>query len=137
LNRSEFKKLAKIRLREAEALFATKNYSGAYYLCGYVVECGLKACIAKQTKRYEFPDKRLADDSWTHDLTKLVKTAELLGSLDQETKVDPIFSNNWNTVKDWSEQSRYKKNSNAEAISLITAITDEFHGVLKWIEQHW
>jgi len=33
-------------------------FDGAYYLAGYAVECALKACIAKGTQRFEFPDKR-------------------------------------------------------------------------------
>jgi len=33
-------------------------FDGAYYLAGYAVECAIKACIAKGTRRYEFPDKR-------------------------------------------------------------------------------
>ena len=56
LNRSILKQLAKARLREAEALLASGHNSGAYYLAGYVIECGLKAVISKDTKRYDFPD---------------------------------------------------------------------------------
>jgi hypothetical protein len=46
---------------------------GAYYLAGYAVECALKACIAKETKRYEFPDKKRVDSSYSHNLDLLVK----------------------------------------------------------------
>ena len=137
MNRNEFKKLAKIRLKEAEALLATKNYSGAYYLFGYVIECGLKACIAKQTKRYEFPDLKVAQASWTHDLKKLVKTAGLETDLDQEIRNDVIFEANLRIVLEWSEESRYQTNRKEEAYDLYSAITDHLHGVLKWIEQHW
>jgi HEPN domain-containing protein len=137
INRNELKKLARLRLKEAEALLVTGNYSGAYYFCGYVVECGLKACIAKQTKRYDFPDKKIVNDSWTHDLIKLVKTASLDLILNQEIRSDPAFSDNWDTVKDWSEESRYQQYSNAQANGIYTAITDNLHGVLRWIEQYW
>src|SRR5919106_3680906 len=40
--------------------------SGAYYLAGYAVECGLKACIAKQVRRHEFPDRTTVNQSHTH-----------------------------------------------------------------------
>ncbi|MEK7395464.1 MAG: HEPN domain-containing protein [Candidatus Poribacteria bacterium] len=137
MNRNSLKKLATIRLKEAEALLATKNYSGAYYLSGYAVECALKACIAKKTKRYDFPDRNLANDSWTHNIIKLADTAGLMDSLEHEIKLDPIFKNNWNIIRDWSEQSRYQIHSKTKAYSIYFAITDGSHGVLKWIEQHW
>ena len=137
MNRNSLRKLAMIRLKEAEALLATRNYSGAYYLSGYAVECALKACIAKKTKRYDFPDLRTAQASWTHDLEKLVKTADLSNSLDQEIGSDPIFYNNWNIIRGWSEQSRYQIYSKTKAFELYSAIADDQHGVLKWIDQHW
>lgn len=137
MNRNEFKKLAKIRLKEAEALLATKNYSGAYYLFGYVIECGLKACIAKQTKRYEFPDKNIANLVWTHDLEKLVNSAGLKSSLDLKSTNNNDFAKYWGIVKDWKEESRYQTHGKEKAYDLYNAIVDDLHGVLKWIEQHW
>ncbi len=77
MNRQDFQNLELIRLQEAKVLFQNGHYSGAYYLSGYVVECALKACIAKYTKEFDFPDKQLAIDSHTHDLIKLVKNAKL------------------------------------------------------------
>ena len=50
MNRADFQKLAEIRLEEAATLLNAGKFDGAYYLSGYAVECGLKACIAKQTK---------------------------------------------------------------------------------------
>ena len=45
--RQELKKLAKIRLLEAKALFDKGLYDGACYLAGYVVALALKARICK------------------------------------------------------------------------------------------
>lgn len=71
MNRSDFKKLAVLRLKEAKVLLDNKCYEGAYYLAGYAVECALKACIAKNTKRFEFPPKpKFVQDLYQHDLTK-------------------------------------------------------------------
>jgi len=39
VNRNEFREISAIRLREARVLFKNGDYDGAYYLCGYVVEC--------------------------------------------------------------------------------------------------
>lgn len=42
---------------------------------GYAIECALKSCVAKQVKRYDFPDKKIANEAFTHDLEKLMKVA--------------------------------------------------------------
>ena len=111
MNRNDLRELALIRLREARVLLENGNYDGAYYLCGYVVECGLKACIAKQTRRYDFPDRGTVNASYTHNLAKLVKIAGLEPTFDRETRADRRFEVNWSTVKDWLEESRYEKHS--------------------------
>lgn len=59
MNRGDFKEIACIRFEEAKVLLDNQRYDGAYYLSGYVIECDLKACIAKQVKEFEFPDKKL------------------------------------------------------------------------------
>lgn len=137
MNRNDLKELALIRAREAQVLLENGNYEGAYYLCGYVVECGLKACIAKQTRRYDFPDKKTVDESYTHDLAKLIKIAGLGPALDGEFRKAPSFEVNWSTVKDWAEASRYEKHDSKEAQNLYSAVADRRHGVLQWIKRHW
>jgi len=77
MNRNDLKRLAKIRLTEAKTLLDNSNYDGAYYMSGYIVECGLKACFAKKTKKYDFPDKKATNKIYTHDLEELVKLAGL------------------------------------------------------------
>jgi HEPN domain-containing protein len=137
MNRKDLIELTKIRLREARALLKNRNYDGAYYLFGYVVECGLKACIAKQTKKHDFPNKITVNQSYTHDLTQLVKVAGLELALDLEMKRNPKFERNWAVVKDWSEDSRYEKHTDKEAQDLYSAIVDIKDGVFKWIKHHW
>jgi hypothetical protein len=104
----------------------------AYYLAGYSVECALKACIAKATQRYEFPEKKRVNASHTHDVGELVKVAELQDELLAAAKADPLFRKHWNDVQEWSEQSRYDKHSVQGARALIEAVGDRNHGVLKW-----
>ena len=137
MNRSDFVKLARLRLREARVLLANGKHEGAYYLCGYAVECALKACIAKHTRRHEFPDRKIVNDSYTHDLTKLVKVGGLEPDLDQRQRVDPVFQAYWSVVRDWTEESRYEHHSSTEARDLYKAVTSRKHGVLPWIRQHW
>ena len=122
---------------EARHLLQGGHASGAYYLAGYSVECAIKACIARKTERYEFPDLRTVSASYTHDLEKLIKVAGLSSRLESDAQVEPGFAVNWRTVKDWSEQSRYEVRPLAEAENLVSAIGDPRHGVLKWLRQHW
>ena len=93
--------------------------------------------LAKQTKRYDFPDKRKVSDSYSHDLESLVKTAGLKSELDAAVSSDPEFERRWATVKEWSEASRYETHNRLKAQSLYDAITHPAHGVLLWIERFW
>ncbi len=137
MTRNDFKQLAKVRLRESRVLLQAKCYSGAYYLCGYVIECGLKACIAKSTRRFEFPDKQKAASSYSHELGKLLGVAELTQIFDQEVKANAAFEENWKLVKDWTEASRYEIKTEQKARELYQAVTDPNNGVLQWIKQYW
>lgn len=137
MNRNDFRELALMRLSDARVLLKNGHYEGAYYLCGYVVECALKACIAKQTRRHDFPDKKTVEASYTHVLSDLVKTAGLGVDLDKEMNINQHFADNWDIVKDWSEVSRYEKHGELETRDLYYAVTDSKHGVLRWIRQHW
>ena len=137
MNRKDFQAIARIRLEEARLLLSSGLYDGAYYLSGYVIECALKACIARKTRTHDFPDRRTVNDSYTHDLATLVRVAGLQGELESEMKVGPAFAVNWGTVKDWNEESRYVAWSQREAQGLYSAIVDRRHGVLRWLRRHW
>ncbi|MGB3266368.1 MAG: HEPN domain-containing protein [Microcoleus sp.] len=136
MNRRDLQNIALTRLKEVEVLLTNRQYSGAYYLSGYIVECALKACIAKQTHKFDFPDKKTVIDSYTHDLAKLVKVAKLDAEL-TSLLGDPNFPPRWALVKDWSEESRYEKHNKQKAVDVYSAITDPNHGVLQWLQQHW
>lgn len=111
---------------------------GAYYLVGYAVECALKACIAKRTREFDFPDKKAVTQSWTHDLEDLLKAAELLADLRDEARRNQVLENNWKVATDWSEEDRYRLEiSDAEASGLLDACFDETNGVIPWIEKRW
>ena len=81
MNRQQLQDLSNLRKREAKSLFDNGLYQGAYYLMGYSVECALKACVAKQTNRYDFPDKEPTRQVYTHSLEKLVALAGLKAKL--------------------------------------------------------
>jgi len=137
LNRRRLIELAQIRQHDAKLLLKGRRYSGAYYLCGYVVECGLKACVAKQTHRHDFPDKDTVLGSYTHSLTQLVGIAGLKQELDNESVSDKSFEQNWAIVKEWKENSRYQKHTRQDAEALYEATANNKHGVMQWIRRHW
>jgi HEPN domain-containing protein len=136
VDRRDLQALSKARLIEAKALLKLGLNDGAYYLAGYAVECALKACIAKGSQRHEFPDKRRADASYSHNLRDLIRVADLDAHLKRATQ-DASFRENWRIAQGWSEQSRYKKHGREAAGALVAAIGDRHHGVIAWIKQHW
>jgi hypothetical protein len=137
VNRKELQSLANIRLREAQVLLKAGEYSGAYYLAGYAIECGLKACIAKHTKRHDFPDKKLVNDSYTHVLAMLVKLAHLEQDRLNLAQNDPPFRKNWDLVTLWSEKSRYSMYQELDCRDFLDAVANKNHGVMPWIRQRW
>lgn len=137
MNRSQLQQLAEQRVRDAEALLDAGHWSGAYYLAGYAVECGLKACIAKLTNQYDFPRKDIALKSYTHNLEALLRVAELKVQFAAAVSVNPNFEANWQVVKDWREDARYAPWTEFDARTLFNAITDSTDGVLPWIQGHW
>jgi HEPN domain-containing protein len=137
MTRNDLRRLARIRLKEAGILLREGCYDGAYYLAGYAAECALKACIAKATRRCEFPDLEKVRDSYTHKLLVLVKVAGLSAMLDAERSGDSAFEVNWTTAKDWSEDARYAEHGEKQARDLYRALTNKKPGVMRWIRQHW
>ena len=138
-NRTQFQQLADVRVAEAEALIAKGLWAGAYYLAGYAVELGLKACILARVERTGiiFKEKRFSEDCWTHDIEKLLGLADLKTARDTDAPAGSQRAQHWATAKDWNEASRYELTSQAKAEALLKAITDQTDGVLTWIRQLW
>jgi HEPN domain-containing protein len=138
MNREKLQDIARERLKDARILLRHRNWSGAYYLAGYAIECGLKACIAKRVRRFDFPDKRTVTDSHTHDLEQLVRVAGLRQQLSQDMASSKPLELNWAVVKDWAESARYELDtSQAEANDLYRAISRRSNGVMSWLRLHW
>jgi len=136
LTRRDFQRLAELRAREAGALLRPRNPIGAYYLAGYAVECALKACIAKQTRRHEFPPKpKDVHELYTHDLESLLKLAGLQKQFDSDVAMNPALAKNWGVVKGWDEESRYRS-TGLNGKDLHAAVVGP-EGVLLWIKQRW
>jgi len=134
--RREFQQLARMRLNDARLLMRGGNTEGAYYLAGLAVECAVKACIAKNTKRHDFPPSPSAvKDIYTHNLVKLLGAARLQAALDADMRVNSSLNKNWAVVKDWDIGSRYlTKGLNARDLYRAVAGRD---GVMQWLRQRW
>jgi len=131
--------LAEERIRDSAALLTASQWSGAYYLAGYALECALKSCVLHHVEQSGiiFDDKRFSEKCWTHDLELLVKLANLDVSRGAAIQADPELGKNWLIAKDWSELSRYRLSTQQQSQLLYNAINDRTHGVLRWIKQNW
>ena len=137
MNRADLQTLADIRVLDAKALLDADRYPAAYYLVGYAVECALKACVAKQIREHDFPDKQLILDSYTHNIEQLLRISGLKDKFDAQIAAK-AFEVNWTTVKDWNESSRYDGTiTEVKARDLFNAVTDEETGVLTWLKTVW
>jgi hypothetical protein len=74
---------------------------------------------------------------YTHDLGKLVRLADLERVLRARISSCDTFNDHWLTVKQWNEESRYERWTQADAERLHRAITDRRHGVMRWLREHW
>lgn len=130
--------LAEVRIQEARILLDAASYPGSYYLAGYAIECALKACIAKETKEHDFPDKDIVNKSWTHKLVDLLKLAQLEGKLLKDMKSNKDLETFWAIIVNWEEKKRYELSlTREEASSLCDAVSDPTNGVLQWLKTWW
>lgn len=138
MNRLEFQKISGIRLREARLLLKSGHFQGAYYLLGYSIECALKACISKQFKKHDFPDKKVVNDSYTHDLEKLLRISGLKTKLDADGASNPSLAVNWAVIKDWNECYRYEASVPESVVrDCYSACTARKNGLLPWLKKEW
>lgn len=108
LTRNELRRIAREKVKDAEALFNAGRYEGAVYICGYAVEIALKARICKTLKWADFP-------STTGEFNRLEKYKPfkvhslnlLLSYSGIEDKIRNNFFTEWSLISTWDPQSRY------------------------------
>ena len=137
LSRANLQGIAEARLSDASLLLIHRRFSSAYYLSGYAVELALKACVSRQFRQDEIPDKVLIKRVLTHQFPELVSLAGLASELKGEQEVDPAFQANWGIVNEWESDSRYDMIDAISAQQMLKAIADDQHGVMQWIRRHW
>jgi HEPN domain-containing protein len=140
MNRLEWQKLAERWLVDAKRLLDEHRWSASYYLAGYAVECGLKACILKRLvaeSEVIFESRRFSENCWTHDLAELVKLAGLEPARVVDVAANVVLKENWVTALTWSEKARYKTVSHHLAKKLYAAVANKPNGVMQWIKGRW
>lgn len=140
MTRAQWQRMAGERVRDVAALLKLRRWSAAYYLAGYAVECGLKACVVAYVKKHIeviFRERRFSEKCWTHDFEELLKLGQLTARRDTDVAADPALQRNWLVVKNWSEAARYERKTRIDAEGLYRAVTDPGSGVLPWIRNHW
>ena len=139
MNRAQLQQLAEDRILDAERLLTGARWAGAYYLAGYAVECGLKACIMVhvQATGAIFLDKKYSEKCWTHDLKDLLALANLAPTLAADASANSALAANWAIVKDWKEISRYEQKTQTDAQAMYDAIANNSDGILPWIRIRW
>jgi len=109
MDRAQLQQLAELRVQDAEALLTVSRWDAAYYLLGYAIECALKACVAKQFRLHEVPDKELVNSFYTHSFDRLLAISGVKSNLEIRRKVD----------------TRYE------------AVTNSATGILPWLKTQW
>lgn len=140
MNRLQWQQIAEQWLVDAKALLDGHRWPAAYYLAGYAVECGLKACILARvaaSPEVLFEDRKFSEKCWTHGVLALVELAGLEAAREADARANPAFRRNWQFVKDWSERARYSPTTHQKAKKLYSAITDTANGVMPWIRNRW
>jgi HEPN domain-containing protein len=114
ISRTELRKIARGRLRDAEVLLHFRRYDGAVYLCGYAVECALKARICRTLRWPEFPSTRGEFQNLqtfkTHDLDLL------LGLTGREARIKTRLLYEWSVIAQWDPEVRYKPMGSAKRV---------------------
>jgi hypothetical protein len=103
--RADLRRIARARLRDAEALCRAGRYDGATYLCGYAVELSLKARICRTLRWAGFPHTRKEFESYqsfkVHNLETLLRLSGVEG------KITTVHAASWSAVVYWNPESRY------------------------------
>lgn len=137
ITKADLEALADTRLGDAVYLFQATRYSAAYYLAGYAVELGIKACIAGLFQANVIPEKGFVNAVYSHKLDELLGLAGIKKQLQDDMKNDAVLSAAWGVASKWNETSRYEMWDQFAAASMIRAVGDENHGVLQWLKKHW
>jgi len=136
LPRGTLQRLAIAKVEDARLLFENGRFSNAYYLYGYGIELGLKACIARQMVAETVPDKAVLRGFLDHEIAKLVGLAGLADLLRIERE-NPEFDVRWAIVSEWSVEARYDMVDAVSATAMKDAVENAKFGIMEWLKRYW
>lgn len=137
LKKADLEQLAQVRLDDAMLLFRHDRSSSAYYLAGYAVELALKAVAATLFHSNAIPSKGIVNAIHTHRLEDLLTSVGLKQAHREEVARRPEFGAAWTVAARWTSESRYAAWDPNATESLIEAISNQDHGVFRWVKLHW
>jgi hypothetical protein len=98
----------------------------------------VQSLYSSSVSRIRFPDRKVVNDSYVHDLTKLLNVSRLTKLHREEADQNDAFAKNWGVVQEWSEASRYNATvTETTATGLFLATTDPTNGVLTWLKKYY
>jgi len=97
--------LALARLKDSKILCSEERYDGSVYICGYVIESGLKLRICKTLNWVGYPSTNREFNDFksfkTHNLDVLLALSGI------EEKVKTQFLTEWSSTAIWDPEARY------------------------------
>lgn len=101
----ELENISRDRLEDAKALYQAGRYDGAFYICGYAVELGLKKkiCVTLGWMGYPSTEKEFnrLKSFKTHDLDMLLHFSGIENQIKSEVFME------WSIVVTWDPEMRY------------------------------
>ncbi|GGD93174.1 hypothetical protein GCM10011390_09920 [Aureimonas endophytica] len=137
MRRDDLRRAAEAKLADAQLLLANGRFANAYYLAGYAIEIGPKACIARQIVAEVIPERGFINGIFSHDLDKLIGLAGLTAELKRRCDGDSDFGSNWIIVTEWHPDARYASIDADMASLMLAAVGSSEHGVFEWIKAYW
>jgi hypothetical protein len=119
----ELQSLSRDRLEDAKILHDARRYDGAFYICGYAVELGLKKKICETLKWEGYPssEKEFAQlkSFRTHDLEILLHLSGVENQIKGEVFTD------WSIVASWDPEIRYSSQKQTEQNAKLLLVSTE------------
>jgi hypothetical protein len=119
LDKSDIKRIARARLKDAKVLADKGRFEAAIYLCGYAVELGLKGRICRTLKWEGWPEGNEFhgyQSFKTHNLDVLLH----LSGIEERIKTKLFAA--WSIVATWDPESRYNPVGKASELDAYLTI---------------
>jgi HEPN domain-containing protein len=135
---ADIQAIAEMKLKEADCLFKSNFFDGAFYLGGYAVELLLKAMVCKTLKIDDFfafnlpTKKELYKPYKVHDYDDLLILSGLYSEFNA-AQSDMTFKRHWSVIRGWNEGARYLTGRPSKDVEdFLTSIQE----IAKWIRKY-